>query len=421
MILQKDRLDRPHAPRRESQLGVVVMLYVILRLTIILFYTQRGLFNAYTDYYFYYRTAQMSEQGYFPFINMWYEYPPILAYLPQLVYWMTAQIMPMGEVGSLSFEIFGRFLSVILLLFDVGVLLLIHAITRQVWDEDKADWLAWVYSGLSLPLFWLTYAHQIVPVFFALLSLYALLRQKPSGSAFAIGLGFLSKVTPVFMLAPLVRVLWPNWKRIAQVVGLLAVVIGLGYLPFLLLGGREWVAASFTALVKGGSYGTLWALLDGNWGPGTYGGLPGRLVLAEASQPHANPSLIPGLLILLVFAAVYAWLFFRPLRLVDGRQVIWFTTLTALIFHLWLRGWSPHWAMMLVPLFLLASPDRRGLRWTLWLTGIVFIEWPLAVTLGNPAISALFILLRTALFLWIAYQMVRQLWPEILLKKAGTA
>lgn len=396
---------------RESQLSTILALYLILRLTIIFFYTQQGLFNAYTDYHYYYRTAQLSEQGYYPFVNMWYEYPPLLAYLPQLAYWLTAQILPMGELGSLSFQVFVRVLAVLVLFFDAGVLLLVHAIGRLVWGAQKADWLAWVYSGLSLPLFWLTFVHQIVPVFFLLLGIYLFLRARPQGAALAVGLGVAAKVLPGLLLAPLVRFLWPQRGTILRVIVIAVLVVGLSYLPFFLLGGGRWVLASWQALAGGGSYGTVWAILDGNWGPGTYGGLLERLDLAAAGQAHANPARLPGWLTLLGFGLLYGALFIRPVQAENPRHFIWFSTLTALIFHLWLRGWSPHWALTLTPLFLLSSPDRTGLRWTLLLTAIIFLEWPLSSVLNLRPIMALFILLRTALLIWVAIWTARQLWP----------
>ncbi len=400
----------PISTQNGSQLNTILTLFVILRLTIILFYVQEGPFNVYTDYYYYYRTAGLSEQGNYPFINMWYEYPPILAYLPQAVYWFTRQIMPMGDIHSLSYQIFARLFGMVLLCFDAGSLVLLHAIGRRLWGVEKADWLAWVYASLSLPLFFLTYVHQVVALFFMLLAIYWFVQEKPGPSAVALALGIASKFTPAFLLGPVTRFLWPQWKRILFYGLVTALVVGLVYLPFVALGGGKWVLASFEALSKVGSYGTVWAILDGNWGPGTYGPLENRLQLEQASLTHANPAVIPGALATLAFAVIYAWLFLQPLARSDQRQFIYFTTLTALIFHLWSRGWSPHWAMMLIPLFLLSYPDRRGLGWALLLTATVFIEWPFLVVTASHKLAAIFILIRTVFFVVASITMARQLW-----------
>jgi hypothetical protein len=62
-------------PSPSSQLRTIVTLFVILRVTILLMYTPQGLLNAYTDFHHYYRTAQLSDQGFYPYLNAWSEYP----------------------------------------------------------------------------------------------------------------------------------------------------------------------------------------------------------------------------------------------------------------------------------------------------------------------------------------------------------
>ena len=176
--------------------------------------------------------------------------------------------------------------------------------------------------------------------------------------------------------------------------------------------------ASFKALGSVGSYGTLWAALDGNWGPGTYGLLERRLDLDLAGVALSKPSAIPGLLILAMFAALYAVFFFRPLvhrsdgQSMQGRQFIWFSTLTSMIFHLWSKGWSPQWAVMIVPLLLLCFPDRHGLRWALLFTGLIIIEWAVTAVFSIPAVMAFFAVLRTAFFVSFALILIRHLWPR---------
>ena len=249
-------------------------------------------------------------------------------------------------------------------------------------------------------------------VFFLLLSIWFFLRDRHYPSAVALGLGIASKITPVFLLFPILRFLWPQWKKILIFSGLVILVVTAVYLPFSFSGGIPWIAASFAALSRVGSYGTIWAVIDGNWGPGNYGELASRLDIAQAYQTHANPAFIPGWIVFLVFALIYGILFIRPIQRQYQQHFILFTTLTAMFFHLWSRGWSPQWATIFIPLFLLSFPDRRGLGWTLALTGLVFLEWPLAVSLGLKSITVLCIVLRAGLFIFIAFYMIRQLWPE---------
>jgi hypothetical protein len=384
-----------------------------MRLTILIMFTPQGLINAYTDYYFYFQSAQLSEQGYFPFVNMWYEYPPMLAYLPLGVYHLTRAIVPVGGVDSFGYQLFARLLGMVFLFFETGVLVLLYKTTLQVWGAQKAEWIGWVYSGLSLPLFFWLYAHQVVVIAFSLLAIFWFITRKSWHSAVALGLATAAKLTPVILLPPVVKFLWPQRRVIAGYVLVVMSIFGIQYLPFMLMDGGAWVAASFRAIAHVGSYGTIWAILDDNWGPGTYGPLPTRIQIEQAAIPHANPSGLPGWAVFIAFALLYALFFFRPVERQNPRHFIWFVTLTTLIFHLYLKGWSPQWAVMVIPLILLSFPNHLGLILALLLTATVFVEWPLNAAFNLRFIAVYTILARSILFVSMLVLLVRRLWPPI--------
>ncbi len=192
----------------------ILVLFLFLRLTILFLYTPQGLLNSYSDYDFYYRTAQLSDKGYYPYINMWYEYPPLLAYLSQFAYEITQRILPAKLMNEFGYAFFLRILGSILLLFDAGVLVLLYRIGAKVWGNAAAAWLSWVYLSLSLPMFFWNYSHQVVPTFFLLLAMDLFLSQRRTLSALALGLGIAAKLTPLFFLAVALKFLWPDWKRI---------------------------------------------------------------------------------------------------------------------------------------------------------------------------------------------------------------
>jgi hypothetical protein len=396
---------------QKSQLATIVTLFVIMRLTILFLYSPQGLFNAYTDYYFYYSTAQLSGQGYYPFVNMWYEYPPVSAYIPLAVYRLAQSILPMGDIHSFGYLVFAAMLGTIFLVFEAGVLVLLHQIAQSMWGIEKANWSAWIYTALSLPLFIWSFSHQAVVVFFLLLSIFWFITKKPDRSAVALGLGIVSKITPIFLLAPVIKFVFPKHRVLVVYIILTSMVVSLVYLPFVWLGGGAWIVASFVALTKVGSYSTIWAILDGNWSYGTFGPLTTRLMLDQASLTHSNPSVLPGALIIIIFALLYSLLFFRPVDRQDARHFIWFTTLTMIIFHVWLKGWSPQWALMFIPLFLLSFPNQRGLQLTLVLTGLTFIEWPIVTAFNSKVLLALLIILRTSFYAMICFLLAQQLWP----------
>ena len=122
------------ASAQPSQLKTIVTLFVVLRVTILLLYTPQGLLNAYTDFHHYYRTAQLSDQGFFPYVNSWSEYPPLLGYTTQAVYSAVRSIMPMGGLNDFSYQVFARLLGAIMLIFETGSLILLHRLASKAWN-----------------------------------------------------------------------------------------------------------------------------------------------------------------------------------------------------------------------------------------------------------------------------------------------
>ena len=402
----------PTSPPASSQLKTIVVLFVILRVTILLLYTPQGLLNAYTDYQHYYRTAVYSDQGFYPFVNMWYEYPPVTTYLSEGAYWLTRLIFPPGDLNSFTYQIYSRLLAAIFLCFETGVLILIHRLGTRLWQVERANWLGWVYASLSLPLFFWNASQNSVVAFFILLTLECFVQARYASSAVSLGLGIAAKFTPVFLLGPAVRFLLPDVRRIVKYGLVSGLVVALIFLPFVLLGGGPWVTASFVMLGRLGSWSTPWALIDGNWGPGDAGPLSTRFDLDAVNHLPGNPAVIPPLISLLIFGAIYLWLFTRPIDTHNSRHFMWFTLLTAIIFVLWSKGWSPQWATLLIPLLLLSLPDWRGLGLVLALTGIIFLEWPLSDALRSYGVLVVSIIARTLLLIFSAVLVARQIWPR---------
>ncbi len=171
------------SPSSSSQLKTIVTLFVILRVTILLMYTPQGLLNAYVDFQHYYRVASLSDQGYVPFVNSWSEHPPLQAYTSLVVYRFVRTFMPAGELATPTYQFFARILGALMLAFETGVLILLHRIAARAWDIDRANWLAWVYSALSVPLFFWNASQTSNFVFFTLLAIYWFVTDKRTASA----------------------------------------------------------------------------------------------------------------------------------------------------------------------------------------------------------------------------------------------
>jgi hypothetical protein len=268
--------------------------------------------------------------------------------------------------------------------------------------------------------YWNTSQNSVV-AFFTLLAMARFLETRLASSAAALGLGIAAKLTPVFMLGPVARFLWPNWRRVVRYGLITAVTVGAIFAPFMLVGGAPWVAASWLMLGRLGSWSTPWALLDGNWNPGDAGPLSTRFDLDAINHLPGNPPVIPGWLTLVVFGALYLWLFRRPLDPKNPRHFLWFATLTLLIFVFWSKGWSPQWATLIIPFMLLAFPNQRGLALVLALTAILFVEWPLSAALKSNGLLAVAILARTALFIAASVMLFRKIWPRGLIPALTTA
>ena len=385
-----------------SQLKTIVVLFVVLRVTILLMYTPQGLLNAYVDYQHYYRTAQFTDQGYYPFVNMWYEYPPATTYLSIGVYRLTRAVFPAGELDSFTYQVYARLLASVFLVFEVGVLIALYRLTARAYDLNRANWVGWVYASLSVPLFFWNASQNSVVAACALWSLLWLIEGRVKRSAVALGLGIAAKFTPVFLLAVAAKVLWPKRRDLMQYAVLTALTVAVTYAPFVALGGGAWIVASFLMLARLASYSTVWALIDGNWLPGDAGPLANRVEIAAIERLPGNPAVISGAIVIVVFAIGYLWFARRPIDRSRPTAIIAFATFTAAVFLLWSKGWSPQWATLIMPLILVWSPDQRGLNWVLALTLIVFVEWPLADAVRSQALLAVAIVARTGLWLALA-------------------
>lgn len=399
-------LFRKPANTPATQLTTILLLFIAMRLTVLLFFTPSGPLNVFTDVSFYFRTAQYSDQGYYPFVNMWYVYPPIPSYLVQVTYDLATSFFTIPDIFSVEYQLWARMLSAILLLFDVGSLVLVHKIVRKAWDVPRADWAAMVYALSSLPLFYLAFGHGIIMVFFTLLTIERFLEEKFTESAVALGLAVVSKLIPLFMLAPVLRFLWEKRAKSVPMIikygGITVGIAALFYLPFILMGSGEWVAASFMSIAARGSWSTVWALIDGNWSV-NYGHLPDLIQLDLATVSRTNSSVIPDFVKTAAFAVGFGWFYLKPLKDDSGRRYVWYAVLTAMIFHLWSKGWSPQWSTLIVPMLLIAFPNKRGLYLLLTLTTITMLEWPIADALNARGLLAFTILSRTALFSLVAY------------------
>ncbi len=393
-----------------NQLRTIFILFLFFRLSILFLFSPNGLFNVYTDYHYYYRIARLTDKGFYPFINMWFEYPPVTTYTDIGAYRLLRLIIPQGDLSGIGFIVYTRILGSLLLVFETGTLVLLHKTSEKLWGINTANWTAWIYAMLSIPLFYWNASHNSILIFFMLCAIYLEISKHWIASAIALGISIASKFTPVFLIPAVVWLYWKKETKKALAYSALTILTTIIiYVPFYILGGSEWILASFKSLGNVASWSTVWAILDGNWGPGNVGPIGTRIIKTMAGVSYGNPAKIPETLKLAVFGLGYAVLFFFPITPKGNRKFIRFATLTAMIFVLWSKGWSPQWGMLVIPMILLSFPNKWGLTMVLLLSSVIILEWPLSGIFHSHFILATAIILRTAIILVIALRACKKL------------
>jgi hypothetical protein len=419
----------------------ILVLFLALRLMMLATFLPGDL-TRFGDYPYYYSLARFSDDGHFPFIHYWSEYPPVFPFISIAIYRLALM------VSSGSYETYVYLFGGLMVAFDTGSLYLFLRLARRLWGEEQALQLGWTYSVLFVPLIFCWWTFEGITAFFILLALYLLLDGVPSlsrskfarpgspdpspnrgfgnplgaildllslseegrerGSAVAVGLGAMTKLVPLLILPAVVRTCPPRrWLPYILVVGVVMVAVA-G--PLLYLGG-PYAVASFRSIVARSSYQTVWALIDGNLGTGLLGAATDHFDLAKATAPTGNPARIPEWLKTGLFGLLYLFIFLKANLNLNLKRLVSFVCLTLVIFLLWSKGWSPQWQVFLFPLILLSLPYRRALLFVLALSGISLAEWPVLLSRGLNEWLYLTVPLRTGLFVLLAVELWREVRP----------
>jgi hypothetical protein len=253
---------------------------------------------------------------------------------------------------------------------------------------------------ILIPLAYGLWFFDPISVFFMLLGLYWLLAGRDYPAGLAIGLGALTKWFPALIL-PLVWKLRP----VKQALKISAFSIGWVILVYagLYTASPSLTFASLSSQGSKGSWETVWALLDGNLQTGNFGPEAERFDAGSARLPRGEPARLPSWLTLIPFVVLGAWLWWKA-HLQDDRGAVAFLGLTWCIFLLWSPGWSPQWVLYLLPLILLALPEREALLLSLALVLINLLEWPVMLSRGYNWGLWLTIPVRTVLIVLLAVE-----------------
>jgi hypothetical protein len=428
-------LDMPRPPesflRRQQPFLLLLALFVVFRLLGLWLLRTGGYLGNISDYDVYTMWGEMGARGYRTYVDLWSIYPPLF---PKLMLWAFEQAsrVPPWYEPQLAFKlIFGS----LLLLFDTGNLVLIYRLAGKLAADEGAPstnalHAPLFYALLFAPFFTMLGWFESMPLFFLLLGLDLLLSPRRGawvGSAVAVALGFLAKLTPIVLLPVAVRRLgarlswdaarheWFNRRAPGNLLRpLLYVLVTLGTVAALggwLVGGRLELA--FTSLTLNNNrppWQSVWALLEGYWG---YGLVP----LDQRNLQGLGRTLWEGWLpwtwITLGFLALYLWLYTRRYDWARPRTAVAFTGVTVIWLLLYSRGWSPQFLVWLLAFVVLLMPTARGVALALALTLINVVESYIYIVLlpAEHWILVGTVLLRTALMIIVAGEFLGQIWP----------
>jgi hypothetical protein len=261
---------------------------------------------------------------------------------------------------------------------------------------------------LFAPAFVLWHNHDVISTFFLLLAADEFLRGRSNRSAFWAGVGAMVKYFPVLLLP----VVWRFRRDLRQAIiytAIVGAVCAVVIAPFL-IASPTYALASLRAQTSKTSWQTVWALIDGNLGTGIFGAAAQHVDPAVAVALQGNPPRIPSVIPLILFGALYLWLWIQfrfQTPSLKSRRFIAFAAVTFVVFFLWSKGWSPQWLIMLIPFVLIALPLGRALLYILTLSFINLAEWPVFLSRGMNQWLYLTVPLRAALFALLLIELVQ--------------
>ncbi|MFC2031720.1 hypothetical protein ACFLWA_13455, partial [Chloroflexota bacterium] len=144
--VRRDRLRAYLRPHREFI--SILVLFLIFRLTVVWVFKPGGYLGEMSDFGYYRLLLSFTNQGYYPLVDFWVEYPPIFPWLLVGLYRLSLLIPAWSEPGTWFFLLLSTFLAVV----DAGNLVVLYALGRRLYNRDRAVRLAWTYTALLIPL-----------------------------------------------------------------------------------------------------------------------------------------------------------------------------------------------------------------------------------------------------------------------------
>lgn len=408
-------------PNRDVALILLLILVAGFRLGTLLLFRSGGFIFDFSDYGWYRLAARFTNEGYYPFVDYWMEYPPPFPWLNVLLYRLSLLLLPAYDPRLWHHLLLG----LTLLPFDLGILVLLYRIARQTWDDRTALWCAAAWSLLFVPLYTWAGWFDSMAVFFLLLAVWYTLAGRPFATGLTLGAGFMVKLSPILPIVVAVQRFrssdapvwgWLSGANVRLLGGCIGLIVALSA-PWLVI-APDLFLNTFRNLFARSTWETVWALVDGYYGYGIVGG--DRFAVSPTFATHAER--LPTNLVLLAGMLAGLWFWSRPWNWRAPRVQVAFHTLTLATFLLVSPGWSPQFLLWVLPWVLLIFVNERppfgldrlqmppAIALVIAFTAlnvlelIYFVRWT-----DWPAVLAAIVVARTGLLALLGWQAWRML------------
>jgi len=385
------------ASNTRQRIQQLTILYAVFRILAVPFLRPGGfLVSSTPDQLFYFSFAQMSDNGQYPFIHYWMEYPPIFPWIAVGSYKISALF---ATPDQLLFW-FNNVLRWVLIPFEVGNLLLVYGIAKTLHGEEDGYAAALTYAFMFAPLLVYLGWFDSFTLFFLLLGMYGLVRQSPLITALGAGFGFGVKLFPVVVVPAAAQLFFHTAPRrgLFSFAGLTAGFVAAIFVPFLVI-SPEFTTAFFKTLSGRAAWETVWALFSGYTGYGIVAPLELRTDPTSATWLPADlpPPATWLPFVTVAFAALGLFLWTRRIDWKNSLQSCAFTGITFCMLLLWSKGFSPQWAAYICALAVVLLRGYRGMIYAVLFSVLMVLEWPVSFILagGDPVFLSAVVILRT--------------------------
>jgi hypothetical protein len=429
--------------RRHTDFILMLILFVTFRVLALAAFRPGGLVLDFSDFYWYRSFAELTHQGYYPYDNLWTTYPPLFPLVMIAIYQLST-LLPPWEFANLWFTLL---LGGFFLLFEIGNFILLYLMAQEIYPNSNNSLRpAWIYAFFFVPVYTLTGWFESYPLFFFLLSLYLLLKNRPYLSALFTGIGFMIKLIPLILMPAAVQIFSKikyqlsfqghkptiikyaplkinnspftinnfiipfDLSRIISYFIIFLLTVILIATPFYLM-NPDLILGSQQITGARQPWETVWALIDGNY---DYGIIPLDMRDLSWTPGDAPPTRIPWLWITAIFGLVYAWFYTRPLDWRQPRNVPTFVGFTLCLFMLWSKGYSPQWLGWILFFIALLLPNLRGVTYAaiLSIANIIEANFYFIMFPTERWLFAATVLVRTFLLIVLAVEFLWLIWPQ---------